>query len=445
MQDSAAAPYAGHAPGFSRAPGWVEYVFVVFALLVFSGAGIFHISAPLSPQPGASGTTAQVVISRPDLLWFYLPIYLVAGLALLIRWRAVLESFLRERYIALLLLLAAVSTAWSAAPAETLAKTLAITGCTSFGVYCAFRFDTPQLLRLLHAAGLLCLVTTVVLALFYPEVGRMQGVHGGVWRGVFMHKNQLGLFAGLIALCSFLLLAIAERLQLLYLLSLALSVLVLIMACSKIALVSQIMVFSALAFYFIRRGRRDLVLFAAIAVFFTALALFLIYQKHVYPPLLVDKIVLGTEKIAPPGAKLETGKGRVRLWRELAAFAWERPVLGHGFGAFWTGSTGQQGEYWRGRRWYPHHAHNGLVDLWLQLGLLGVALGVMSVVNCCRRCYRQIAAAPGHVAGLFGPLLLLFLVVQNLTESKFFSANDLPWILYASVVFASVRAEADEH
>ncbi|MGH6915586.1 MAG: O-antigen ligase family protein, partial [Geminicoccales bacterium] len=68
---------------------------------------------------------------------------------------------------------------------------------------------------------------------------------------------------------------------------------------------------------------------------------------------------------------------RTIIWEKAADFGWERPWYGAGYGTFWEGRAG--------RLWLLHgsaigHAHNGFVDIWLQLGFIGAALMIAPMV-----------------------------------------------------------------
>jgi O-antigen ligase len=87
---------------------------------------------------------------------------------------------------------------------------------------------------------------------------------------------------------------------------------------------------------------------------------------------------------------------------------------------------------WQILRWMPPHAHNGLLEIWLELGLVGVVLFLAGFAYYLFCAMRLLRAKPGPVAGW--PLIfLIFLFLSNLTETHFLSANSLYFVLYVSV------------
>ena len=88
----------------------------------------------------------------------------------------------------------------------------------------------------------------------------------------------------------------------------------------------------------------------------------------------------------------------------------------------------------RGRCW-----HNGLLDLLLQIGIVGTALVAwliartfVSSVYLLRR---------GDFAGAdFSCLIIVFLMTNSITEYMFLRSNDIYWILFT--IFAVAVADA---
>lgn len=63
--------------------------------------------------------------------------------------------------------------------------------------------------------------------------------------------------------------------------------------------------------------------------------------------------------------------GRIELWRELLAVP-INPILGVGFESFWLGT--RLVLLHEGRPWQPNEAHNGYLEIYLDLGILGLIM-----------------------------------------------------------------------
>jgi O-antigen ligase len=66
--------------------------------------------------------------------------------------------------------------------------------------------------------------------------------------------------------------------------------------------------------------------------------------------------------------------GRTALWADLIPAVGERPIQGYGWGGFWNGYFSPAGEIWIEHTWQPPDAHNLLLQLALNVGLVGVFL-----------------------------------------------------------------------
>ena len=87
-----------------------------------------------------------------------------------------------------------------------------------------------------------------------------------------------------------------------------------------------------------------------------------------------------------------TFTGRTLLWADLLKNAAKSPVVGVGFGAFWVGHIGYDMyplDNWSRvtPRWRPNEGHNGYIDVYVNLGVIGLVL----LLNCHRCCIRRCA------------------------------------------------------
>jgi exopolysaccharide production protein ExoQ len=127
--------------------------------------------------------------------------------------------------------------------------------------------------------------------------------------------------------------------------------------------------------------------------------------------------------------------GRTELWPIVLGAISDRPLFGFGFDAFWpTASI----FIWDNVEWIPANAHDGFLDLWLNLGIIGLLLFLLSVGLSCRVMF--IALKKGRVleAKWCISYVILFISI-NLTESALVKANSIYWILY---VVATIQASS---
>jgi len=120
--------------------------------------------------------------------------------------------------------------------------------------------------------------------------------------------------------------------------------------------------------------------------------------------------------------------GRVELWKELIAMH-SNPWIGVGFESFWLGD--RLTSIWEKNWWMPDEAHNGYLDIYLNLGWVGLILFLGVVLSCFGKIRRALVFDFDY-----GRLRLGFIIVAllyNITEAAF---KGLSPILFFFLLFA---------
>jgi exopolysaccharide production protein ExoQ len=115
------------------------------------------------------------------------------------------------------------------------------------------------------------------------------------------------------------------------------------------------------------------------------------------------------------------------IWDVLLPVAWHNPVLGLGYGAFWIKQV-------PGLTLDINEAHNGYLDVLLELGVVGLILMALVVWTYFRKARNELQEH-FHWAAFRMSYLVLFLV-HNWTETTMLRSREILWNLF--VVFAVV-------
>ena len=119
--------------------------------------------------------------------------------------------------------------------------------------------------------------------------------------------------------------------------------------------------------------------------------------------------------------------GRSGIWDTVIALAQQRPVFGWGWVSFWPPWVEPFKNLIIRNGVMQLHAHNAWLDVWLQLGIVGLivfgALVITTLVRSWLTATDRVVSAPGSpgtfsAVSLLAPLLLTALLVQSLAESR---------------------------
>jgi O-antigen ligase len=330
-----------------------------------------------------------------------------------------------------LVLLAVLSTAWSVDPATTLRRSFALFGTTLFGLYLAARYDVRGLLELLATALGIAALLSVVFAIALPAYGLDTGVYSSNWRGVYAQKNNLGEIMVVGTIAFLLVWRTAERRRWVALGGAGLCTALVLLSGSKTAL-------------------GVLFLLLALAGLFRALR----WSYTVAIPVLIGIIFLAgagalwflanAEGILTSLGKDATLTGRTPMWAAIVDMIARKPWLGYGYSAFWGGADSAAAPVFRVIGWVTPHAHNGYLDILLQLGVLGLLVFLAGLAVASYHAVKELRATP-TADGLWAPLFLTFMILYNITETTLLQQNNIYWALYSATVFSwlvSRRREA---
>lgn len=393
-----------------------------FVVLLLSTGAILPLWRLRGGDVQEAGLASQLQVSGDSVqqqVWLAIFI-LVAGL---VAWhgRAVFDTASRGTLLWLICGYAVVSTGWSSAPSLTLRRSVLLLAATAFGVYLATRYSPTQLADLLAwvlaALALLSFLTVFVA----PAYGLEHGFHEGAWRGVFAQKNRLGLAMVLGTTVWLMRLLYGRGRPIVNLVWLGLLAVVLVRSDSKSSLAVLATMVALLVLVRVMQGGSILVGVVLIGV-------------GVVVPAVAVWVLRNYESVLAGIGRDPTLTGRTDYWAQAWLAIERRPLLGHGYAAFWRGSDGPSADFVVAIGENPTHAHNGLLDLWLILGLVGVLLFLGSLGLNLLRAAARLADRP-EIGGALPFVFLAFLVATNLTESDIMVYNSLVWMLYAAFTF----------
>lgn len=403
---------------YSAPPAKAEKLFAVLTVLVSTGAFMnFMVSGRIQGQ--------NMGMVGMELLWA--AIYLVTFALFFGRCRHPGHSLLNVWPLIAVVAFAFASASWSEDPALTLRRAFALGLTLVFGVYFATRFCSKQQLRLLAWAYGIC----IFFSFFFELLGLNPDVGTAGWYGVFYIKNELGRNMALSALI-FLFWAKSEpehkRLARMGLLA---SILLMALSRSMTAVVSFGLAVILLP-YLQWTLRKTIGWVLAGIVFLIAFGSVLVLYAATH-----------MEQVTGLVGKSAMLTGRIPLWILSVVMALRRPWLGYGFSAFWLADKVYVQRIWDLLKWQPPHAHNGFLEMWLELGLVGVGFFLLGFFYYSWRAL-QFLRRDRSSAAAWPLVFLLFMFVENLAETAFLATNSIYVILYVAMAIIVCREPIKE-
>jgi exopolysaccharide production protein ExoQ len=396
-----------------RLPSLGEKSFTVLVLLMSTGAFMC-----LATMPGQASDDSPGVIGKLVAL----SIYLITFLLLARHCKGLLTTIARERFVFALVCLAVFSAFWSDNPSLSFRRGASLVATSLFGVYFSSRYELREQIKLLACMCGISILFSFIFGLL--GVGHSgDGAPG--WFGIYDQKNELGRVMVLSSLVFWFLARIDPKHRWLGRIGTLLSFALIVLAKSQTALIS----FSLL-----------IVLQVTLDAFRHSLrrGLAILCQAIVAAGVLINWSLTHMQATADTLGRSVTLTGRLTIWILAVAMALKRPWLGYGYNAFWQGLGGPSARVWGALNWGTPHAHNGFLDLWLGLGLVGLTVFGIGFVVYVRRAFYFLSHASPESSW---PLMFLgFFFLYNLTESTLAVANTVFWALYAATAFTLFAA-----
>ncbi|AYG93779.1 O-antigen ligase family protein [Brevundimonas naejangsanensis] len=357
----------------------------------------------------------------------YYPGYLLALALVASRPSAAALAVLRSPLLIGLLLLTAASFFWSIAPDLTLRRFPALAFTTLAGVALAARWRWRTLAEIIAVSMAVMAVASFLLGALLPDMGRMQELFPGAWRGLWLEKNGLGntMVMGVGAMLAAGAM-VPERRRLWFALS-AVPLALIVLSTSKTALIVLVLSLASMAFVgLVKAGPLRAVIVTWLAVVGVIAAALLITTRS---ELFFD--LLGKDA---------TLTGRTEIWAGAIQQMADHPWRGFGYGAVWDDPNLTGPKAWIGHRanFTPANAHSGWLEIYLGLGLGGVILFAAWLLQVWGQSLWAAYTSPS--AWLLMPMMTSYTVTM-LSESISMNWHDLRWILFVALALKLALGE----
>lgn len=392
---------------------FVESCFAMFCLLFM--IGFFGFGSDLSE---VSAIPSSVI----TLIRYFT--YAITLILLALRPGKTLKTALSNKWALGLIFFISISFLWSFSPQVTIDSIWKeLLPMFFLSLYLASRFTLKQQFDLVLWSMLLTFLFSVALAIAMPSIGRHTvEPFMGSWKGVFAQKNQFGAHSTMTLIVLYVLANYAKKKQRWALIILGLCFAALVVSSSVTALVLSVIGLLLTIFYwrYTWLGKRSILL-ASLFILFTTSFSYLLLSNWVDILAFFDR---------DPTLSTRTLIWDLVINSKIPA----SPYLGYGRSVFW-GSISLTSGFQSVAYHVPAHAHNGFLDLILDVGLIGFSMfcvtWFVAYVRAARLAYSQ-KEAPYLWPLLFLSMLLLF----NVFESYLARLTNLYWVLFIATAFS---------
>jgi exopolysaccharide production protein ExoQ len=270
-------------------------------------------------------------------------------------------------------------------------------------------------LQLVAWALFLGAALSLLLVILYPgSMTYRSGPLAGSWMGSFGHKNRLGRMMGLgVVVFALLITERGGKISWFNWAGLCLCGFMLVMSQSRTAWITTIILLMFIPTMRYLRGAR---LPMSLRVGSLMILGFVATMAGIH------FLIVGLEAL---GRDL-TFSGRTTIWGYSIIAGMEHSMLGAGYRAFWTP---EGANYIYARIWAViGNGHNGYLDLWLELGFIGLGLFLLMFITAMKRSYLRLIRS-NDIVGLFYPLILIYALIYSMTEKFLLEQSEMIWVL----------------
>lgn len=204
----------------------------------------------------------------------------------------------------------------------------------------------------------------------------------------------------------------------------ALSVVLILLSTSKTSLLSVMLGMGMLIFVaLVRRGPAMGVATVWLAVLGVACVAFV--------------ALFASDLVFKALGKDATLTGRTEVWRASMRLIEQRPWTGYGYAAVWDDEDrwAPLAKIVQEAGWRPHHPHNTWIEVWLSLGVFGLASWVFCFVQTV---LLAIVAAFRHPCAYLALPYLAIYGLQSMTETVAVTYNDFRWLIFVAIAIKLV-------
>jgi len=335
---------------------------------------------------------------------------------------------LRQPFLIVFLAVVWASLAWSGIPQVTVWRVSLFIGGAVVGWYIGHRFTLLQQTWIVGGVGGLAVVSTLLALVVWPDRARSTAGVEGVWSGMYTNRQILGpvLCFGLLV-APFVFAKAGNRLRIAVAVGAVVDIYILVRAGNRTGPVALAVALAVSAgIYAVRRPGRAILTTPGGAVLSVGMV-----------TIVGGLISWNWSTILDLMGRSSNLTNRTAIWDLDLHYISLRPLTGWGFEAFWANPLNSKHASAAFDGNFPYSAHSGYYEILLGVGAIGFAVFVSFLGYGLWRAF--LLGWRGNDALSLWPLaLLVFLLVVNLSESRWISGEAM-WALTVAAAVAATE------
>lgn len=328
--------------------------------------------------------------------------YPAIAFLVILRWKRIPYIATRDIFLILSFGLAIASILWTVVPTETSNGLRGSVRTLLFAAYITARYTAKEQMKLwLWVLGIALILSLLVIGI---APGYASGREGG-WQGIFPYKNFLGYTMSLMIVLCLNYIIISKRKNVLLFIGIGLAALLVVLARSSASIITSLVLVSLIPVYHLvkQHYKMRLIIFCIACIIAMGIGLLIIVNMDT---ILVDILGEGL-----------SFNGRTPIWTLAIQKGMERAWLGYGANAFWSSDAGifVMINTWAGLR-EGFNSHNAFIETFLSLGIVGLALSIITLLNVIFRVVTVLIASK-KIEFFWLLQLQIFTIIVNLADS----------------------------
>lgn len=326
-----------------------------------------------------------------------------------------------------------LSTILSNSFLDSLMSLLGLLNTLIISIFIAEKYSPLKFIKVITISGFIVFIIILLLIFVFPDSVIDTRVHIGAWKGIYAHKNILGLFSLLYFASSLYLFIVYKKIsivKLFYFFNMSFSLLLIINSRSKTALAFSLIVLISVVI--VKLAKSTKINFIKLLFF---LIVFIFMVAFMTNNITVGNLASASDYISIFGIEIPL-TGRLTIWAFSLFKLTPYLYFGYGYNAFWgVSSSANMSELGLGD-FSIGDSHNGIINALLSFGIVGTTMIVLFMIYITLLYYKYyVLNRKSFISFLYLYLWIVFLLT-NITESTLYKSTNLYQFICFYLIFS---------